>query len=127
MGWTGGTDTLSQVELHFPSAEAAIAYARRQGLNFVVQGVAETPEGQCPMADNWKPGDPDRLDLDRALTEPAAAFNEPPRVVRHPQLSPKQKHEILRRWALEGYRTDDADKWATACTEPFRSSRRRLF
>ena len=27
MGWTGGTDTLSQVELDFPSAEAAVAYA----------------------------------------------------------------------------------------------------
>src|ERR1700752_1104670 len=26
MGWTGGTDTLSQVELDFPSAEAAIIY-----------------------------------------------------------------------------------------------------
>jgi hypothetical protein len=34
MGWTGGTDTLSQVELDFPSAEAAIAYARRQGPRF---------------------------------------------------------------------------------------------
>lgn len=41
MGWTGGTDTLSQVELDFPSAEAAIAYAKRQGINFVVQGLAE--------------------------------------------------------------------------------------
>ena len=34
MGWTGGTDTLSQVELDFASAEAAVAYAKRQGLNF---------------------------------------------------------------------------------------------
>lgn len=38
MGWTGGDDTLTQVELAFPSAEAAVAYARRQGFNYVVQG-----------------------------------------------------------------------------------------
>ena len=31
MGWTGDDDTLAEVELSFPSAEAAIAYARRQG------------------------------------------------------------------------------------------------
>ena len=28
---------MSQVELDFPSAEAAVAYARRQGLNFVLE------------------------------------------------------------------------------------------
>ena len=38
MGWTGDDDTLAQVELSFPSAETAIAYARRQGLQFIVQG-----------------------------------------------------------------------------------------
>src|SRR5712675_1188267 len=32
MGWTGGDDTLTQVELNFPTLEAAIAYAERQGL-----------------------------------------------------------------------------------------------
>lgn len=37
MGWTGGDDTLTQVELTFPSREAAIAYAERQGLNYVVR------------------------------------------------------------------------------------------
>lgn len=37
MGWTGSTDTLSQVRLKFPSREAAIAYARRQGLRFEVR------------------------------------------------------------------------------------------
>jgi hypothetical protein len=38
MGWTGGNDTLTQVELTFPSREAALAYARRQGLAYVVEG-----------------------------------------------------------------------------------------
>lgn len=142
MGWTGGTDTLSQVELDFPSAEAAIAYAKRQGINFVVQGLAEPPRAQCPISDQPKPGDPDQLaahdrrprtrklewmertlgipatndgiDLNRALTNPAAAFDEPERVVRHPQLSPEQKREVLRRWALEAYRTDGAGTRAVA-------------
>lgn len=46
----------------------------------------------------------DGIDLNRALTNPAAAFDEPERVVRHPQLSPEQKREVFRRWALEAYR-----------------------
>ena len=56
----------------------------------------------------------DEIDLDRALADPAAAFDEPERVVRHPQLSPEQKREILRRWAFEIYRTDCAKTRATA-------------
>jgi hypothetical protein len=39
MGWTGGDDTLTQVELTFRSAEEAVAYARRQGLKSVVHGL----------------------------------------------------------------------------------------
>jgi hypothetical protein len=37
MGWTGGTDTLSQVRLRFPSRDAAIGYARRNGLPYEVR------------------------------------------------------------------------------------------
>jgi hypothetical protein len=59
----------------------------------------------------------DGIDLDRALTNPAAAFGEPERVVRHPHLSLEQKREILRRWALEAYRTDDTKKRETARTD----------
>lgn len=142
MGWTGGTDTLSQVELDFPSAEAAIAYAKQQDINFVVHGLAEPPRALWPTSDQAKSCDPDQraardrrprtrkfewiertlgikatndgMDLNRALTNPAAAFEEPERVVRHPQLSPEQKREVLRRWALEAYRTDGARTWAFA-------------
>ncbi|WP_348626236.1 NADH dehydrogenase ubiquinone Fe-S protein 4 [Rhizobium sp. CF080] len=32
MGYTGGTDTLTQVELEFPTLRSAIRYAERQGL-----------------------------------------------------------------------------------------------
>ena len=38
MGWTGGDDTLTQIALSFPSAESAVAYARRRGLAYVVDG-----------------------------------------------------------------------------------------
>jgi hypothetical protein len=37
MGWTGGDDPLAQVELTFPTRDAAVAYAERQGLTFTVQ------------------------------------------------------------------------------------------
>ncbi|THK39148.1 proton-conducting membrane transporter [Ensifer sp. MPMI2T] len=36
MGYTGGSDTLTQVELHFPSRDAAIAYAERHKLKYTV-------------------------------------------------------------------------------------------
>lgn len=38
MGWTEDDDPLALVELSFPSAEAAIAYAGRQGLRYTVLG-----------------------------------------------------------------------------------------
>ena len=38
MGWTGGDDPLTQVELTFPTREAAVGYAERQGLTFIVHG-----------------------------------------------------------------------------------------
>ncbi|MEO5325189.1 ETC complex I subunit [Mesorhizobium sp. CC13] len=37
MGYTGGDDTLTHVQLHFPTREAAIAFAERQKFDFVVQ------------------------------------------------------------------------------------------
>lgn len=47
MGYTGGRDTLTQVELNFPTLEAAIRYAERQGLNYVVQ--AAPPASQAKI------------------------------------------------------------------------------
>src|SRR5579875_125654 len=44
MGWTGGDDTLTQIELSFPTRESAIRYAERQGLRYTVpstDGVAD--------------------------------------------------------------------------------------
>lgn len=37
MGWTGGSDPLAQLRLRFPDRDAAVAYARRQGLPYEVR------------------------------------------------------------------------------------------
>lgn len=37
MGWTAGGDPLRQVTLSFPTKDAAIAYARRNGFRFTVR------------------------------------------------------------------------------------------
>lgn len=44
MGWTAGSDTLAPVELDFPTLDAAIRYAERQGLAYVVQPAARCQE-----------------------------------------------------------------------------------
>ena len=126
MGWTGGDDTLTQVELTFPTAEAAIAYARRQGLTFVVHGLEELAMAKSDATstayrrERSRPaGKPWRLqwvestlgsetgrypvETDRALVNPAACFASPDEVVRDPKLSTEQKREILRRWVLDAY------------------------
>lgn len=41
MGWTGTADPMARMRLTFPSLQAAIAYARRQGLDYVVHAAAE--------------------------------------------------------------------------------------
>jgi hypothetical protein len=51
MGWTGGTDTLSQIRLRFPSREAAIAYARRQGLPYEVREPVYIRRGDLARAE----------------------------------------------------------------------------
>jgi hypothetical protein len=37
MGYCGGGDTLTQVQLDFPSLDAAVAFAEKQGLDYVVR------------------------------------------------------------------------------------------
>jgi hypothetical protein len=40
IGYTGSTETLKQVQPEFPTLRSAIRYAKRQGLNYVVQRLA---------------------------------------------------------------------------------------
>src|SRR3977135_3504295 len=104
MGWTGGDDTLTQVELTFPTREAAVAYAERQGLTFVIEGhdgaahapdrratnkprVAQEHSSQRALPANLSLArmqarrDPRNLsktpNLARALVNPAAVFRAP--------------------------------------------------
>lgn len=62
MGWTGGTDTLSQVRLRFPNREAAIAYANRQRVPYEVRepmhidrGERNPLQGLLPIAEHHVP------------------------------------------------------------------------
>jgi ETC complex I subunit conserved region len=52
MGWTAGEDTLTQVDLTFATVEAAIAYAWRRGLHFMVQGAGDAPAEVRGVADS---------------------------------------------------------------------------
>ncbi len=127
MGWTGGDDTLSQVELTFPSAAAAVAYARRQGLRYILQGTdnpdarpgsnanaakASSSSSDIRSSDVW----PWRLEwVERTLglrgvqnksgpvRGPAAYYASPQDVLDDHDLSPAQKRDVLRRWALDAY------------------------
>jgi hypothetical protein len=47
MGWTGSTAPLSGLELKFPTLQSAIRYARRQALDFMVEGAL--PAGDAPQ------------------------------------------------------------------------------
>ncbi|HVI27272.1 NADH dehydrogenase ubiquinone Fe-S protein 4 [Hansschlegelia sp.] len=118
MGWTGGDDTLAQVELEFPTLEAAVRYARGRGLDYVVQapprGAAEAEPGATGSAQAFSDATLERLRL-RHLRESygaavggAANWNEPvgPEswgspmdVVRDPTLSAEAKRSILMNWA----------------------------
>jgi hypothetical protein len=60
MGWAGSADTQKQVQLSFPSQEAAVVYAEANGIAYEVE--VEPP--QKPMrpkvyADNFRYGRPE--------------------------------------------------------------------
>jgi hypothetical protein len=125
MGWTAADDTLPQVELSFPSAEAAIAYARRQGLQYTVQGapprkpdvriVSATTETERTAATARR----QRLEwVERTLgpdviregfapgADPAALYADPQDILQNSHLNSEQKRDLLRRWALDAYLLD---------------------
>jgi DNA-directed RNA polymerase omega subunit len=132
MGWTASDDTLTQVELTFPTREAAIAYAERQGFAYVVEDGNHTMDVPHLHRASGKPREeraqalyedalsaclwfawlkacygrcdqPRPPDLERALIDPAAVFRAPVDVVDHPDLSYVCKREILSRWAWDEY------------------------
>jgi len=132
MGWTGHDDTLAQVELSFPSREAAVAYAQRNGLQYVVRGdvvrgvsdgetsVHRIDKRQCSGAENfqsttrsWRP---ERIEptsgaqtigsgVERS-SNTSLRFAAPQDVLHDSALSQSEKYEVLRRWAFDTYRTE---------------------
>ena len=53
-GWAGSGDTRDQVRLAFPSAEAAIAYATREGINYHLIPAPERTLKLQAYADNFR-------------------------------------------------------------------------
>ena len=114
MGWTGSDDALSQVELSFPSLEAAAAYARRQGLNSVIRGHRDVGANVRHMPD--EKSRPWRLEsVKRTLgpevikkgvqpgTDPSAGYADPKDVLADLALTKSGKRDVLQRWALDAY------------------------
>ena len=56
MGWTSSTDTEAQVRLEFDSKEAAVAYAERNGLAYMVHEPEERRRPHRSYAENFKFG-----------------------------------------------------------------------
>ncbi|MFN7175116.1 MAG: ETC complex I subunit [Thermaurantiacus tibetensis] len=54
MGWAGGADTVEQVRLSFPTLEAALAYAEREGLEAEVVPPAPRRLILRSYADNFR-------------------------------------------------------------------------
>jgi len=53
IGWIGSDDTEQQLQLRFPSKQAAIAYARREGLEYRVYAPHERVVRPKSYADNF--------------------------------------------------------------------------
>jgi hypothetical protein len=121
MGWTGGTDPLSQVRLGFPSRAAATAYAWRQGLCLTVREPRKPPRATRTYADNFpaKPVDPILLiawarphlvmpNLDDALGDPSRMFHGPREVAGHPLLTARERREVSQRWSWDAHLIETA-------------------
>jgi len=53
-GWAGSGDTRDQVRMTFPTSEAAIAYAEREGLAFTVIAAPQRKLKLQAYADNFR-------------------------------------------------------------------------
>ncbi|MES0005546.1 ETC complex I subunit [Mesorhizobium sp. M0062] len=130
MGYTGGGDTLTQVELNFPTLEAAIRYAERQGLNYVVQAappaspakirrqhVSEEKQAFSDLvwqrlrlawlqASHGYGAGAQAAHIQTALSEPETFYASPMEVVDDPVLAPDEKRAVLKNWAWNEYLID---------------------
>ncbi len=56
MGWAGGGNTANQVHLRFPTQEAALAYAAREGIDYDLELPPVRVHRPKAYADNFKFG-----------------------------------------------------------------------
>jgi hypothetical protein len=56
MGWSGSADTQAQLRLRFDTREEAVAYAEKQGLQYVVEIAQERKFRPKAYADNFRYG-----------------------------------------------------------------------
>lgn len=129
MGWTGSDETQHQVSLQFPTLQAAVRYAERQGFRYGIQMPTREP---LPRADDDHPSDNSGAFADAVLhrlgiTEMRGAYrraiagareredpegpdhwNHPGQVVEDPALSLTAKRSILMNWAWNEYLLDQA-------------------
>lgn len=119
MGWTGSRDPLRQVALTFPTLDAALAYAERQGLRTIVHHDAQSRTHERDAAKRvFSDGTLKHLGLGRlqehygqAMARASQAEDGPRRhvgdapldVVRRPDLSVDDKRSILMNWAFDQY------------------------
>ncbi|WP_425502098.1 ETC complex I subunit [Prosthecomicrobium pneumaticum] len=126
MGWTGSDDTLTQVELSFPTLDSAVRYAERQGLNYVVEGdVHRAPIAARAgrMTHSFSDATLKKLGLThlqgtygKALedaanrNDPVSAehWDSPIQVLADATLSLDAKRSILMNWAYTEYLIDQA-------------------
>jgi hypothetical protein len=128
MGWTADDDPLATVELSFPTLRAAVHYAERQGLPYVVQTTEEQSPGQLSvssrkMNQGFADETLERLGLgslqdsyDKAVAGAEArhdrrgeeGWTSPMAVVLDASLSLDAKRSILIDWAWTEYLTDQA-------------------
>jgi ETC complex I subunit conserved region len=119
MGWIGSRDPLRQVALIFPTLDAALSYAQRQGLRTVVHHDAQSRADERDVAKRTFSADTLRhLGLGRlqernsdAMALASRAEDEPSRlagdspldVARRSDLSVDDKRSILMNWAFDQY------------------------
>jgi hypothetical protein len=132
MGYAGGSDTLTQVELEFPTLQSAICYAERQGLRYVVQRRAAKPArwvkqrlGQRPKGSSHTFSDTTLKRLGLAALQESygqaldgvagrtdsvgrESWRSPMDVVSNRTLSLDRKRSILMNWAWTDYLADQA-------------------
>ncbi|WP_368358712.1 ETC complex I subunit [Rhizobium mongolense] len=127
MGYTGSADTLTQVELKFPTLESAIRYAEGQGLSYVVQRPPGKTAAQAKQGTGQRSHQPsdaladatlerldppalqqsDRRALDGKTNQDHASgpamWSFPIGVLRDRALSLEAKRSILMNWAWTEY------------------------